>query len=102
MAVDLVCYSSLPVSDCDAKLNELRGKRGDLFAKSFLVYSPRSADEVHIEIAREHTLERCVSTFLVSLNEKQHAGRIREVVELLKDQLGESRVLVLLNNEVPQ
>jgi len=99
MAIDLCCYSSLSLDDCDKKLNELRGRRTDLFANSFVLYSPRIADKVHQEIAKEQGFQNCASTFLVSLNEKQHSGRMQEVAEALKKQLGAEKVLVLQNNE---
>ena len=100
MAIDLCCYSSLSSSECDKNLAVLRKERRDLFASDFVLYAPRSADDVSVEIAKEHPFKNCASTFLVSLNEKQHAGRIQEVAELLKEQLGSENVLVLQNNEL--
>lgn len=99
MAIDLFCYASLTLSDCDRKLSELHEKRRDLFEHSFVLYAPRSADNMQREIAKDYAFERCVSTFLVSLNEKQHAGRVPEVAEVLKKQLGAENVLILQNND---
>jgi len=100
MSVDLFCYTSLSKKEAAASIESLRKQHDALFAHNFVISSLRDANLMHKEIALEYGLvASCM--FLISLNEKSAAGSMSTVSRTVKDGLGKSNVLLLLNNEIP-
>jgi hypothetical protein len=100
MAIDLFCYVAMESGGVESSLDSLKSKRADLFSSRFLIAKVLEARGPFAEIADEHGLQ-AKSYFLVSLNEKDAADRIKEVAEVIKGCFPGGVSLVLLNNEQP-
>jgi hypothetical protein len=100
MSVDLFCYVALGGEEVKTSLGLLEFERADLFSSKFIIAPVRKASGPFAEIAGEHGLQ-AKSYFLVHLNEKNSADRIKEVVESIKCHFPPGAALVLLNNDQP-
>ena len=98
MAIDLFCYSSLPVDEVSELLKSCSRQRGDLFSQKFIISPVKEVGDIGKEIAQEHDLG-AASYFLIRLNEKSEAHRYSEVSEIIKEVIGRDRVIVLWDNE---
>lgn len=98
MAIDLFCYVAMRPDEVDSALNLLKVERADLFSSRFLIAKVLETRGPFAEIANEHGLQ-AKSYFLVSLNEKDSANRIKDAAEAIKKCFPNDALLVLLNNE---
>ena len=98
MAISLFCYTNFQKDELEKILAELEAERQEIFATQFIITKAREADEIQREIAMEYGME-VKTVFLVCLNEKAAAARMREVAEIIMKSLGEDRVVVLFENE---
>jgi hypothetical protein len=105
MAIDLVCYSSLPPDDVKGVLDLMSSQHRGLFAERFLISWVKDLrdtddyyDSVAVEIALEHGMHASCS-FRVGLNDKSAANLLPTVEAIIKNALGDSNVLILFNNE---
>ena len=98
LAVDLFCYALVPPEDAEGVLLSLSSSNKEMFSKKFLISKVREVNSVHREIALEYGM--CArSFFMISLNEKNAANLVLQVVDLTKGAFGEGRVIVLHENE---
>lgn len=101
MAVDLFCYSSLPVAHVTKMLNSLLVQHPGLFCSKtyaprsrFIVYEASEASDVQKEIALEYGLV-AVSEFMISLNDKGSSDMVQTVLVLVRAALGTENVLIM-------
>jgi len=87
MAVDLSCYTLAPPDDVEAALASLLTSNQEIFSRKFLISEVREANGI---LAK--------SFFMISLNEKSAANLVLQVVDLIKNSLGEGQVIVLHGN----
>jgi hypothetical protein len=73
-------------------------RKSDLFPDKFLFSSVRGVDGIYKEISSEYGFA-ALSRFIVSLNNKNAANQVSEVVDVIKSSFGGERVLVLWENE---
>jgi len=98
MAIDLFCHSSLPLSQVKDALSPLLLQNQELFANKFLISDVMLSSDVDKEVALEHGLHaQCL--FLIRVNDKRAMGLLPTVVDIVKDALGESNVVILFENE---
>jgi len=97
MAVDLSCYTLAPPDDVEAALASLLTSNQEIFSRKFLISEVREANSIHKEIALEYGI-LAKSFFMISLNEKSAANLVLQVVDLIKNSLGEGQVIVLHGN----
>jgi len=105
VAIDLFCYCSLDANKVGDELELMAKRNPDLFSGKFLISAAKDLassvsyyDLVEIEISRENGLA-AQSSFIVSLNDKRSVDLLPVVEKILKNALGEEKVLLLLNNE---
>jgi len=105
MAIDLFCYSSLDSNAVRGELDLVVKRSSDLFPSKFsisdvkdLTNSKSYYDLMEIEISRENGLVAQCS-FVVNLNDKRFVELLSAVEIILKNALGEEKILLLLNNE---
>ncbi|MDL9998625.1 hypothetical protein QTI24_08445 [Variovorax sp. J22P240] len=99
MAIDIFCYAAKEVEVVNRLMTELQGKEVSYFSSDFIVSPIKEAAEVHREIADEQGLKNAKCLFLIRLNNKERASEIIEVAKLVRDCLGPSEVLLLIENE---
>lgn len=98
MAIDLFCHSSLPLSQVKDALSLLLLQNQELFANKFLISDVMLSSDVDKEVALEHGLHaQCL--FLIRINDKSAMGLLPTVVDIVKDALSESKVVILFENE---
>lgn len=98
MAIHLFCHSSLPLQCVKDALSPLLSQHQELFANKFLISDVMPATDVGKEVALEHGLDaQCL--FLIRVNEKSASGSLPAVVEIIKNALGDSNVVILFENE---
>lgn len=98
MAIDLFCHSSLPLPQVKEALSPLLLQHQELFASKFLISAVSQSNDVDKEVALEHGLHaQC--RFLVRVNDKSARGLLPTVVDIVKNALGDSNVVILFENE---
>lgn len=98
MAIDLFCHSSLPVPKVQEVLSKLLVQHQELFANKFLISDVSQSTDVGKEVALEHGLHaQCL--FLIRVNDKSARGLLSTVVGIVKNALGDTNVVMLLENE---
>ena len=98
MAIDLFCHSSLDKADVEKTIRLLSTQHADLFSYKFLISKILNPNDDDEETAREFGFpSRFV--FLIRVNDKDEAHRIREVAGVLRKAFGPQNVLVLFENE---
>lgn len=98
MAIDLFCHSSLPSPQVQEVLSKLLVQHQELFANKFLISGVRQSTDVGKEVALEHGLHaQCL--FLIRVNDKSARGLLSTVVGIVKNALGDTNVVILVENE---
>lgn len=98
MAIDLFCHSSLPLQRVKEAISSLLVHHQDLFANKFLISDVMLSSDVDKEVALEHGLNaQCL--FLIRVNDKSATGLMPTVVDMVKDALSDSNVVILFENE---
>jgi hypothetical protein len=98
MAIDLFCHSSLPLPHVKEALSPLLLQHQELFANKFLISDVMLSSDVDKEVASEHGLHaQCL--FLIRVNDKSATGLLSTVVDIVKNALGDSNVVILFENE---
>jgi hypothetical protein len=98
MAIDLFCHSSLPLPRVKEALSPLLLQHQELFANKFLISDVMLSSDVDKEVALEHGLDaQCL--FLIRVNDKSATGLLPTVVDIVKDALSDSNVVILFENE---
>ncbi len=98
MAIDLFCHSSLPLRQVQEVLSTLLIQHQELFANKFLISDVRQAKDIDEEVALEYGLHaQCL--FLVRVNDKSARDLLSIVVDIVKKALGDSNVVILIENE---
>ena len=105
MAVDLTCFSSMPMEDVEAIVDSLVASHRGLFYSAssshrtrFLVSKVAEASEIDKEIALEYGLvANC--WFMVSLNDKSAADLVATAISIIKNALGVGNVIILSDGE---
>lgn len=98
MAIDLFCYSSLPLPQVKEALSPLLLQHQELFSSKFLISDVGQSSDVGKEVALEHGLHaQCL--FLIRVNDKSARGLLPTVVGIVKNALGDSNVVILFEGE---
>lgn len=98
MAIDLFCYSSLPLPQVKEALSQLLLQHQELFVNKFLISDVRQSTDVGKEVALEHGLHaQCL--FLIRVNDKSATELLPTVVDVVKSALSDSNVVILFENE---
>lgn len=98
MAIDLFCYSSLSLSQVKEALSPLLLQHQELFVSKFLISDVGQPSDVGKEVALEHGLHaQCL--FLIRVNDKSATGLLPTVVDIVKNALGDSNVVILFEGE---
>jgi hypothetical protein len=98
MAIHLFCYSSLPLSQAKEALSQLLLQHKELFGSKFLISDVGQPTDVGKEVALEHGLHaQCL--FLIRVNDKSATGLLSTVVGVVKNELGDSNVVILFDGE---
>lgn len=98
MAIDLFCHCSLPLQRVKEALSPLLSQHQELFTNKFLISDVRPSTDVGKEVALDHGLEaKCL--FLIRVNDKSARGSLPTVVDIVKNALGDSNVVILFENE---
>ena len=98
MAIDLFCYTSHGKDDVERIINRLSTENSSLFSEKFIASKVRETTEMHREMATEYGLT-ARSMFLISVNDKGSANRVSEVATIVRNGMGQDRVVILLENE---
>ena len=117
MAIDITCYTKLGVKSLQPKLDVIKLNYNHLFERSYLMYNAhevltheqlkfigdrveRYKKETDLLIAKEFGLEEPRSYFMISVNNKSFPDlNTSEVAGMLRKELGEENIIVLLNGE---
>lgn len=117
MAIDITCYTKLGVESLQPKLDVIKLNYGYLFEQSYLMYAAQEVlthgqlkfiedrvekykKETDLLIAQEFGLEEPKSYFMISVNDKSFPElNTSEVADMLRKELGEGNIIVLLNGE---
>lgn len=98
MAIDLFCHSSLALPKVKEALSQLLVQHQELFSNKFLISDVRQSTDVGKEVALEHGLHaQCL--FLIRVNDKSARGLLPTVIDIVKNALGDSNVVILFENE---
>ena len=98
MAIYLCCHSTLDKADVEKVLQQLSTEHADLFSHKFLISKFLDSGDVHKETARQFGF-RSRFFFLIRVNDKSEAHRMREVAGVLRKAFGSQNVLVLFEND---
>ncbi|MBC3382300.1 hypothetical protein H8I69_24665 [Serratia fonticola] len=117
MAIDITCYTKLGVESLQPKLDVIKLNYGCLFEQSYLMYPAHEVltheqlkfiedrvekykNETDLLIAEEFGLEEPKSYFMISVNDKSFPElNTSEIADMLRKELGEENIIVLLNGE---
>ncbi|MFE1572855.1 hypothetical protein [Comamonas odontotermitis] len=101
MAVDLFCYSSLPLEHVTKVLDSLIAQHPGLFYSKtsayqsrFIIYEATEATDIQKEIALEYGLV-ATCEFIISLNDKSASDLVRTVLALVRAALGVENVIIM-------
>jgi hypothetical protein len=101
MAVDLFCYSSLPIEHVAKAIDSLVVQHPGLFYRKnsvrearFIIYEVSEASDIDKEIALEHGLNAACE-FMISLNDKSASDLVRTVLFLVRTVLGAENVIIM-------
>ena len=117
MSIDITCYTSINVGELNERLNVVRGKYDHLFNGPYLMFDPhiilscqgleliddrveKYNQETKLLIAEEFGLNKPRSYFLITVNDKSFPElNTSEIADVLRKELGEENIIVLLNSE---
>ncbi|OCG78412.1 hypothetical protein A9G42_03080 [Gilliamella sp. Nev6-6] len=117
MAIDITCYTKLDKEFLNKKINKIKTKYNNIFDRSYVIYlalpvlereqlelisdeQKRYSQESKLLIAEEFGLKGARSYFMVSVNDKSFPEmNTSEIADLLRSELGNENIIVLLNGE---
>lgn len=117
MAIDITCYTKLGVESLQPKLDVIKLTHSYLFDQSYLMYDAHEIltheqlkfiedrvekykKETDLLIAEQFGFEEPRSYFMISVNDKSFPElNTSEVANMLRKELGEGNIIVLLNGE---
>lgn len=117
MAIDIICYTKLSVDLLQAKLDIIKSNYNYIFERSYIVYTAHDVPnreqleliddrvekynkETKLLISEEFGLKNAKSYFMVSVNDKSFPElNTSEIADLLRKELGNENIIVLLDNE---
>lgn len=117
MSIDITCYTSINIDELKEKLGVLREKYPHLFDGPYLMFDPHTIlscqqleliddrvekynQETKLLIAQEFGLKEPMSYFLIAVNDKSFpALNTSEIADVLRQELGDGNIIVLLNGE---
>lgn len=117
MAIDITCYTKLGVELLQPKLDVIKLNHSYLFDQAYLMYAAHEIltdeklkviedrvekykHETDLLIAEDFGLEEPKSYFMISVNDKSFPKlNTSEVADMLRKELGEENIIVLLNGE---
>lgn len=89
------------MSQVQEVLSTLAVQYKELFASKFLISDVTKSNDIDQEVALEHGVHaQCL--FLIRVNDKSALGMLSTVVGIVKNALGDSSVVILLENEERQ
>jgi hypothetical protein len=117
MAIDITCYTKFDHNLLQSKLNVIKLNYNYIFDHSYIIYTANEvltrqqleliADPIEkyqkesdLLISEEFGLEGAKSYFMISVNDKFFSEiNTSEMAELLRKELGENNIIVLLDGE---
>lgn len=117
MAIDIICYTLLETELLNKLISEIKLKYKNIFDKSYIIYfaSPilnreqlvlinnekeKYSQESKLLISEEFGLKGARSYFMVAVNDKSFPEmNTSEMADLLRKELGEENIIVLLDGE---
>ncbi|MCO6509136.1 MAG: hypothetical protein J6578_10190 [Snodgrassella sp.] len=117
MAIDITCYTKLDHNLLQSKLDVIKSNYNYIFNHSYLIYTANEVltrqqlelivdpvekyqKESDLLISEEFGLKDARSYFMVSVNDKSFPKvNTTGMAELLRKELGEKNIIVLLNGE---
>ncbi|WP_145540804.1 hypothetical protein [Yersinia alsatica] len=117
MSIDIACYTSININELKERLDIVREKYSHLFDGPYLMFEPhiilsrqqleliddrveKYNQETKLLIAEEFSLKEPRSYFLVAVNDKSFPElNTSEIADVIRRELGEGNVIVLLNGE---
>ncbi|MBW5824385.1 hypothetical protein H0I68_04810 [Yersinia kristensenii] len=117
MSIDITCYTSVNIDELKEKLDEVKVKYDHLFDGPYLMFEPhiilnhqqleliddrveKYNQETKLLIAEEFGLKEPNSYFLITVNDKSFPElNTSEIADVIRLELGEENVIVLLNGE---
>ncbi|EGJ4578980.1 hypothetical protein IM098_005173 [Escherichia coli] len=98
MSIDIRCYTTLTVPDLQMKLELFLLKNSHVFPKHYSLYKAHSLGPFDKDISIGFGLDP-KSFFRVHANNKKFEISTDEIADMIRDELGEKNVIVLLNGE---
>lgn len=98
MAIDLFCHSSMDLPQVQKILTLLKSEHENLFLDKFLIGDAKLSNQIKKEAALEHGLQ-ARSFFLVGVNDKNATNLLPIVITILKKAIGDSNLVIMLNDE---
>lgn len=117
MSIDIACYTSIHIDVLKEKLGMVKERFACLFDGPYLMFEPHTIlsrqqleliddyveqynQETKLLIAEEFGLKEPKSYFLIAVNDKSFpALNTSEIADVLRQELGEGNIIVLLNGE---
>lgn len=117
MSIDIVCYTSINIDELRGMLSAVKKKYDYLFDGSYLMFEPHSIltyqqlnliedrvqkynHETKLLIANEFGLKEPRSYFLIAVNDKSFSQlNPSEIANMFREELGEEKIILLLNGE---
>jgi hypothetical protein len=98
MAINLRCYTKLSTCVLQSKLDQVLCQHQNVFSQHYILYKARPLGIFDKEISNEFGLDP-ESYFYISVNNKALEIPIIKVVNIIKEELGEDNVIILLDGE---
>lgn len=117
MSIDIACYTSISTGELKERLGVVREKFAHLFDGPYLMFEPHTIlsrqqleliddcvekynQETKLLITEEFGLKEPKSYFLIAVNDKSFSElNTSEIADVLRKELGEGNIIVLLNGE---
>lgn len=98
MSIHLSCYTKFTLTELQKKLNEFSEKYPHVFPLHYYLSTAGVPHPIQKEISNEFGLNPC-SYFVVSVNNKALKISTAEMADMIRKNLGDDNVIVLLNGE---
>lgn len=98
MSIDLRCYTKLTVPELQAKLDMFRARNPHVFPECYVLYKATPLGPFDKEISNEFGLDP-ESFFRIHINDKKFKISTEHMADMVRSELGNESVIVLLNGE---
>lgn len=98
MAMNLFCYSSMPLDEVRKITDLVAEQHQELFSAKFLISQAREVGAIQREIALDYGID-AKSIFLIRYNDKLAMDLSPSVIKIIKAAFGAGEVVILFENE---